>query len=350
MSTLIVEVVEIKEIKPHPNAERLEIACIKGWECCVVKDQYKVGDLVVYFPPDSVLTEELANRLGVAKYLSKGRVRVTSLRGYHSYGLLIPNEGDWPQGTDLVSHYGINKYEPPVKTSEGDEEREFGAFHKYYSMENIKNFPNLFTEGEEVIITEKIHGQNVRVGLIYPFGEMTYCAGSHNVNRKEFLPDGKRSVYWECLDKCRDLLLYLSNPVESDAGVCQGSNVIIYGERFGQGVQDLTYGVDGWDFRAFDIMCSDKYVPANLKMDLFKKFNIKTVPILYQGPFSMKIVEELTNGKSFSPSVNFPYKEGVVITTVMEQSRSLPEKHFARVQAKSISFEYLNRKGGTEYH
>lgn len=345
MSSLIVEVCTINEIKPHPNAERLEIAVIKAWECCVVKDQYNVGDLVVYFPPDSVLTEELANRLGVAKYLSKGRVRVTSLRGYHSYGLLIANEGNWPEGTDLVSHYGVTKYEPPVKTAEGDEEREFSSFHKYYSMENIKNFPNLFTEGEEVIITEKIHGQNVRVGRVFSLGEMRYCAGSHNVNRKEFLPDGTRSVYWECLDKCKALIDNLSIGPNTE-----NYDIIVYGERFGQGVQDLSYNINGWDFRAFDIMCNGKYVPANLKMDLFKKFNIKTVPVLYQGPFRMDIVEKFTNGISFSPSVNFPYKEGVVITTVKEQTRSLPEKHFPRVQAKSISFDYLNRKGGTEYH
>jgi hypothetical protein len=32
MSELLVPVVQIRDVKPHPNADRLEIACIDGWE------------------------------------------------------------------------------------------------------------------------------------------------------------------------------------------------------------------------------------------------------------------------------------------------------------------------------
>ena len=62
MSTLIVDVNEVKEILPHNNADSLEIVNIKGWQVVVQKGQFVSGDLGVYFPPDSLLTEELANR------------------------------------------------------------------------------------------------------------------------------------------------------------------------------------------------------------------------------------------------------------------------------------------------
>lgn len=69
MSELVVEVCEVLDVKPHPNADRLELIQVKGWDVVVQKDLLKVGDPVVYFPPDSVLTEDLADRLGIRKYL-----------------------------------------------------------------------------------------------------------------------------------------------------------------------------------------------------------------------------------------------------------------------------------------
>jgi RNA ligase (TIGR02306 family) len=71
MSTLIVEVCRIEKILPHPNADALELAHIKGWQCVVPKGKYQAQDLVTYVPIDAVLPEALSDRLGVTKYLSK---------------------------------------------------------------------------------------------------------------------------------------------------------------------------------------------------------------------------------------------------------------------------------------
>jgi RNA ligase (TIGR02306 family) len=121
MSSLIVEVCEIEKIIPHHNAERLELAHIKGWQCVVPRARYKAGDLVTYVPVDSVLPDLLADRLGVTKYLSKGRVRCARLRGEPSFGLIIDREDtSWVVGTDVSQHYGIQKYVPPIKLSAGD--------------------------------------------------------------------------------------------------------------------------------------------------------------------------------------------------------------------------------------
>ena len=45
-------------IKPHPNADALELANIgstEGWQCVVKKGQYKTGDYVVYIPENAVV-------------------------------------------------------------------------------------------------------------------------------------------------------------------------------------------------------------------------------------------------------------------------------------------------------
>ncbi len=68
MSSLIVEVCEISQILAHPNADALEVAVVKGWQCIIKKDGFRAGDRVVYFPLDTVLPLELSERLGVTKY------------------------------------------------------------------------------------------------------------------------------------------------------------------------------------------------------------------------------------------------------------------------------------------
>ena len=53
MSSLIVEVCRIDRVLPHPNADLLELAHIKGWQCVVPKGKYAAGSLVTYVPIDA---------------------------------------------------------------------------------------------------------------------------------------------------------------------------------------------------------------------------------------------------------------------------------------------------------
>ena len=56
MSEHVGYVVQIQELKPHSNADRLQIAVIFGASVIVGLD-VKVGDLGVYFPIDLQLSE-----------------------------------------------------------------------------------------------------------------------------------------------------------------------------------------------------------------------------------------------------------------------------------------------------
>jgi len=46
----------------------------------------------------------------------------------------------------------------------------------------------------------------------------------------------------------------------------------------------------------------------------------------------------------------FKGREGVVILAVKERVVSLGTRFFERAALKAVSFEYLERKGGTEFH
>lgn len=171
MSKLIVEVCQVEELAPVPNADRIERVRIKNWWCIAGKGQYKVGDKTVYLPPDSIIPQSLSDQWGITKYCSpipkdydanetpRVRIRACRFKGVASFGT-IQNLDDpsWELGKDLKDHYGITKYDPPPKISDGDTESPHPYFHCYTSIENIGNYPNIFQDGEEVVILEKIHG------------------------------------------------------------------------------------------------------------------------------------------------------------------------------------------------
>jgi RNA ligase (TIGR02306 family) len=375
MSSLIVEVCRVDRVEKHPNAERLCICTVKGWRVCAGRNpetdrnEFAPGDICIYIPPDAVLPPALSDRLNVTKYLSPlaknaegvrppgGRVRVARLRGEPSYGLIMrPDDPGLEVGTDVAARYGITKWEPPPEQIDGESERAHPAFHTYTDIENYRNFPDLLPDGEAVVFTEKIHGKCTRVGLIRT-GEdaWTFMAGSHNLRRKEFDAKGRRSQFWECLTEPVRQLLGHVRSLSAPWLPPSVHGIVLFGELFGTGVQDMWYGLENrFGFRAFDLAVNGRYVDFDIKEELFARFGIETAPMLYRGPFSRSRVEEYVNGPTTlcppDRAGKFKGREGIVITPVRERSVTTETKVFERLILKAISFDYLERKGGTEYH
>ena len=88
----------ISEIRNHPNADKLDLAIIDGWQCVVKRDEFKQGELVVYVEVDAWVPNS------VAGFLSKGkepreyngvkgeRLRSVKLRSELSQGLVLKME------------------------------------------------------------------------------------------------------------------------------------------------------------------------------------------------------------------------------------------------------------------
>ncbi len=47
----------IKEMSIHPNADKLELAKVLGFQCIVPKDQYKNEDTIIFIQPDTILPD-----------------------------------------------------------------------------------------------------------------------------------------------------------------------------------------------------------------------------------------------------------------------------------------------------
>src|SRR5258708_24053979 len=344
MAECIVEVCTIDKVFPHPNADALELVHIKGWQCVVPIGRYAAGELVTYIPIDSMIPVEHSDKWGITKYLSvksasndmdmpttAGGVRCARLRGEPSFGVIIDREvHTWVEGQDVRDHYGIFKYIPPIKPAAGDAEQRHPLFVEYTDIENIRNFPNVFVEGEEVVVTEKIHGTNCRVGLVE--GEL--MAGSMSVRRKrpENAEELGSSTYW-----CPFTLPEVTSMVE-EAGAPY-RQFILFGEVYGSKIQDLHYGCKGrFGFRAFDILADGKYLDSDQFLSLCGQYCVETVPMLFRGSYSLNQVRELSEGTTVLGDNHI--REGVVVKPVVERM----DPTVGRVALKYIRDQYLFSK------
>lgn len=326
MSSTVVFVKRIDKINPHPNADRLDLAVVGGWQCVVPKGRYAAGDLVTYIPPDSVLPDALGESLGVTKYLSKGRVRATKLRGEPSFGLVIEPHGE--EGDNVADKLGITKYQPPMKFHAGEAEPSDPLFVEYTDVENLRHYPEILDAGEFVVATEKIHGTNSRVGVIRDAdGSLRRLAGSRTMQRK----NTEGSIYWFpwTLKPVQDLIEWLS----AKPGAMQ---VIVFGEVYGK-VQSMRYGLpNGLGFRVFDIMVDGHYQHHAEVARVCAAFSVEMCPVVYEGPYSLEAIAAASKGASLIPGADH-IREGVVVRPIAERRN----EKIGRVVLKYVSDEYL---------
>lgn len=386
MSTFAVKVIRINGIEPIAGADNIECAVVGDYRSVVLKHQFAVGQLAAYIPEGSVLPENVLRALNmwdeekqVGKLAgSKGnRVKAIKLRGQLSQGLLYPvdsgkdighpfinvlddldNIGTMvlvQEGDDLASELGIVKYEPPIPTSMAGEVYNAGTeLTVSYDIENFKAFPDVLREGEFVYMTEKCHGTFCGVGILpakdqsdkhfkQKFVIFSKGLGAKGLCFKESEANAN-NVYVRALTKS-NVFGALEKGILADT---MDKPVFILGEVYGKGVQDLSYGEE-LGFRAFDIVVGyrgdQKYLSPEMFMFVSKFLQIDTVPLIYSGPFSKQAMEEATTGKETISGQDLHIREGVVIRPKTERYHSA----LGRVILKSVSADYLLRKGGTEY-
>lgn len=357
MSSLIVEVCKISDILEHTNADKLEIAVVKGWNCIVQKGEYKVGDLVTFIPPDCVLPNDLIEKYNLEFLKKGGKTSTLKLRGFISQGLILPKpEGKFKEGDNVADVLKITKWMPPepkFQQIQGKpiKKKANPLFDKYTDIENIKNYNTVFKTGDKVYISEKIHGSNWRASTLpiskgyslidkikYIINKIKgkdydFIYGSHNVQLNAVT--GNKNFYGTDVYGQMAKKYNMKDNVPND--------YIVYGEVYGQGIQDLIYGINGIDLVVFDVKYKGKYLPYEKFLQFCEERNLPTVPVLYIGEWSNDLVAKFTDGKSLlCPS---QIREGCVIKSYDEEN----DTRLGRKILKSVSTDYLTRKNGTEF-
>ena len=316
--------VTVAEVLPAHNSDNLVILHFNelGWQAVSTKENdHKAGDTLFFIPVDSVLPLELSEKLGVTKYLSKGKVKLAKFRGNRSEGLIANKEVVEPFITSIM------KWEdPPSIVMSGEmlpaKDIPF-EFEKFYKMPNLLNEPDTFDAGEPIVVSEKIHGTNCRFGILpHPeTGVPTMYVGSHETVQK---PDCS-SVYAKTIGR-------VCNNVSLPEGF------IFFGEIFGKGIQHLDYEKAIPDLRVFAVIKDGRYLTPFETTHLCEEIGLECVrftPLTFVSVEKMRELAELP-----SEITDKHHREGIVIRSVCD----------GRKMAKVISTEYLSETKRTERH
>lgn len=364
---------KIESINEIENCDRIVQAIISNWECVIQKDKYSVGDLVVIATTDAIIPFELAEKLGVVNYLKNRKktnqytVRTTKFRGVYSSALIISNDTrGLKEGTDCMEIYNIYKYEEPavqLTLSSGKRVRyhKNPNFHVYYKFPNAKNAPGMFTEEDDVVITNKIHGTNVRYGIVKKpklslkdkikrlFGnkwiEYDFVYGSHNVEKGSESQGFYSTDVWRTVGddiNIKEILWKNFKRIHSYGNRKEG--MILHGEIYGKGIQKYyDYGFGNLQVAFFDVEIDGKYLCNEDFRDMMDYMGLPRVPVLYKGKFNEDKVKELQNDR-FIEGTKIP-EEGCVVKHISGDRAKI---------AKYINPAYLEfqskKEDSTDFH
>lgn len=327
------EVVRIAALEPHGNADKLEIARIElassglaSYEVIVLRGTYAPGDLAAYFSVDCLLPVAHPDFAFLRKPDSSStkplhRLRAARLRGRFSQGLLVPAPRGLPHGIPVAEHFGVSYHtdEPDEVAPNAGARRAKPQAFPIYGVDSLKKAPRLFEEGEPVVITEKIHGSNVRFGWVrrrllgLPVG-WRFLVGSHRVIKGA----GGNHFYGE------DVWLDAAERFRLAEKTRTYKGHIFYGEIFGhtglgKKIQDLTYGLAperGPGLIVFDVSYGGKWLDYDAFRNVAADVELDSAPLLYRGPYQGDLPVLHAEGLSTFPGAEKQIREGCVVASV----------------------------------
>lgn len=311
----------------HPNADKLDIIKVLGYEAIVGRDQYQAGDLVVFVQPDSILPSDQAWAADLLRYTSKNRVKAIRLRGSWSMGLVLSDavldnfDAAFIEGEEVSNFLGVTKYEPPLPNNvhakgglpfqipKTDEDR----------YQNLRHIPY----GELVDVTLKVDGSSATYYCVvprdHPGGNSESVVGLTSRSLELKLVDSEGNPCnsrWHEAERKYDILAKLKAYCE-----LHDVSLALRGEVYGEGIQSLAhnphckvpidfalYGVYNITARKYERKHDDFYFS-----DVAKDLDIPAVPVPEEEvELTPELIQHYDNGIKKLDGKSF---EGVVINT-----------------------------------
>jgi len=332
---------KILDIQPIIGADAIEVATINGWQAVIKKNEFAVGDLVVYIEVDAWVPYDLAPFLSKSKEprefngVKGERLRTIRLRGQISQGLILPlsvlgerheifSIGENCVDVDVSEKLGVVKYDPPVSARLSGIAR--GNFPSSVPRTDEERIQNLTKNWDWISqfkyeITEKLEGASMTVAMID--GEFNVC--SRNLNLRET----EGNTLWELARKY---------DIENKMLDADYDNIAIQGECVGPGVEGNHYGLKEADFYVYSIydIEAGKYVDPVMRHAHCKNLGLKHVPVIAHqanlfDTLGISTIEQVLKFADGNSAVNpAKLREGIVLKRIDGQ------EHF-----KAVSNEYL---------
>jgi RNA ligase (TIGR02306 family) len=333
-----VSLTTIEKLEKHPNADSLDIVTVDGCPAIVRRGDFTEGEEVVVVPFDMVIPD--SNEFD--EVFRGRRVKPMRLRGIFSMSVVLKNKWGFKAGDDINTALGIIKYEPAgekmvnLRTGKpfDDAPPPAGVLVGKYDLESLRKYKHLLEIGEEVVITEKIHGTNAKYVLTFDSSQGIILPAPtklHAGSRSHWLKEENGGIYW---DIARQYDLY--NRLQ------QYRHLVIFGEIYGQVQKGFQYEVPKGEckFAAFDAYDarSGCFVDHNTFRVICHILDIPTTPLMYRGPWlGFDVHAPLAEGESFWGG---NIREGFVIKPVAERY----ERSVGRVALKLHGQGYLLKK------
>jgi len=349
LSIFAVTVERIGRVWKHENADLLDMASLDGkeYDFVVGKDQFVPGEVVIYFPVDSILPEWISSTLNLTGKLAgkdKNRVKTVRLRGNISQGVVckpsqlaptISAESLLQVGDDLTETLGVTKYDPPPISSRWGNLAPLPLLVSAYDIESAQNFVDIVERlmDEPCYITEKLEGSHWSATI---YADDTIIVSQRNYR---IIPveggehDWYKVLRLQGLNETLERMLY-------DLEATQIIKAItLRGEMLGPGIQGNIYGLKDHEVRIFDIEVDGRSLNAGYFLEWAALYNVPIVPALAENItlrewLDGRSLKEASNGQSALANV---LREGIVIKP-MTESR---DERIGRVFIKQRSPEYL---------
>lgn len=370
MERKLVSIRRIDQVWKHPNADRLDIVMIGGWQCVSQTGTFHVGDLGLFHEIDSFLPLTHPAYADMAKGAVKWtdlqgtpregyRVKTMKLRGEWSQGYLLPisefpelasfsDDEKLPEATDFAPILGVVKWEKIVPMG-GAAKGSFPSFIRKTDQERVQGLWNKFGPKGESFIREYTNAEGVKICVSKPYElhrdtdyEVTIKldGASMTVFRRddEFGVCSRNNELVENDDNAFWRVAHLLKLRERTAVL--GRNIALQGELCGPGIQDNRDRLKELGFYVYDVFDIDthKYLSLNDRKNIIGGLNfilegnsILQVPFVEIRHFDFPDVEALeayVEGPSLNPDVK---REGVVFKSIEN-----PDVSF-----KAISRSYL---------
>ncbi len=337
-----VTVEKIERVWEHKNADRLSLATMTGlaFQFVILKEQFVPGDKVIYFPVDSLLPSAVVDQLGLTGKLAgadANRIKSVRLRGEISMGIVCRPETVGLDsavlnfGDNVTETLGVIKYEPPLPQDE--QLLPMPSYVSKYDIEAADRFVDIADSMLDVVvyITEKLEGRNW--GVTFNGDETQFFQRNNGIvmtgasNEHDFISTAYKTGLMAKIDALRE---YLGNPLILTAR----------GEIVGPNLQGNHYRLTDKQIYLFDIEVNKVVLPSYTFFELTKRFDITTVPLLFDGGTLREFlggntIQAASNGKSMlNPHVA---REGIVIKPAAETF----DLNIGRLFLKQRSPDYL---------
>lgn len=321
----------IKKIEPIDGADLIERAQVLGWNLVVKKDEFNVGDLVIYCEIDSVMPErEEFNFLESRQY----RIKTVRLKGQISQGICFPlsilPEGNYDEGDDITELLGVTKYEPPIPTClSGVQKGPFPSFIPKTDETRVQILQDVIDKYKDTqsYVSLKLDGSSAT--YYYRDGEFGVCSRGMDLLKSE------TNSFWKVAirDNFEEKLKELSCLLKCD--------VAIQGELVGPSIQRNHLGLNDHEVYIFNIFSINDYTylsGPNVKT-FCDDIGFKMVPVLDWNHTIHNDVKKYvdTYNDMTHPVYQNKQIEGVVIRPLKE----IYDIDYGRISFKVINNNFL---------